>query len=72
MAHELLQSQRFHFACTSEDINNLSHSLMLQEALSSVILPAMDGLIKSISLMAKEFAYVSMLSRTHGRGCSIS
>ncbi|XP_013619849.1 PREDICTED: adenylosuccinate lyase-like [Brassica oleracea var. oleracea] len=57
----------FHFSCTSEDINNLSHGLMLQEALSSVILPAMDDLIKSISLMAKEFAYVPMLSRTHGQ-----
>ncbi|CAH8364104.1 unnamed protein product [Eruca vesicaria subsp. sativa] len=60
----------FHFACTSEDINNLSHGLMLQEALSSVILPAMDDLIKSISLMAKEFAYVLMLSRTHGQPAS--
>ncbi|CAN6818126.1 unnamed protein product [Brassica oleracea] len=60
----------FHFACTSEDINNLSHGLMLQEALSSVILPAMDDLIKSISLMAKEFAYVPMLSRTHGQPAS--
>ena len=40
---------------------------MLQEALSSVVLPAMDDLIKSISLMAKEFAYVPMLSRTHGQ-----
>ncbi|EFH44250.1 hypothetical protein ARALYDRAFT_493016 [Arabidopsis lyrata subsp. lyrata] len=57
----------FHFACTSEDINNLSHALMLQEALSSVILPSMDELIKSISLMAKNFAYVPMLSRTHGQ-----
>ncbi|EFH61817.1 hypothetical protein ARALYDRAFT_898833 [Arabidopsis lyrata subsp. lyrata] len=60
----------FHFACTSEDINNLSHALMLQEALSSVILPAMDELIKSISLMAKSFAYVPMLSRTHGQPAS--
>ncbi|KAG2291341.1 hypothetical protein Bca52824_038010 [Brassica carinata] len=60
----------FHFACTSEDVNNLSHGLMLQEALSSVILPAMDDLIKSISLMAKEFAYVPMLSRTHGQPAS--
>ncbi|CAB78846.1 adenylosuccinate lyase-like protein [Arabidopsis thaliana] len=57
----------FHFACTSEDINNLSHALMLQEALSSVILPTMDELIKSISLIAKNFAYVPMLSRTHGQ-----
>lgn len=57
----------FHFACTSEDINNLSHGLMLQEALVSVILPTMDELLKSISLMAKEFAYVPMLSRTHGQ-----
>ncbi|KAF3490265.1 hypothetical protein F2Q69_00056972 [Brassica cretica] len=60
----------FHFACTSEDINNLSHGLMLREALSSVILPSMDELINSISLMAKEFAYVPMLSRTHGQPAS--
>ncbi|XP_009136932.2 adenylosuccinate lyase [Brassica rapa] len=60
----------FHFACTSEDINNLSHGLMLREALSSVILPSMDELIKSISLMAKEFAHVPMLSRTHGQPAS--
>ncbi|KAL0687649.1 hypothetical protein Bca4012_087326 [Brassica carinata] len=60
----------FHFACTSEDINNLSHGLMLQEALTSVILPSMDELIKSISQMAKEFAYVPMLSRTHGQPAS--
>ncbi|KAH0899123.1 hypothetical protein HID58_048691, partial [Brassica napus] len=53
----------FHFACTSEYINNLSHGLMLREALTSVILPAMDDLIKSVSLMAKDFAYVPMLSR---------
>ncbi|CAA7021506.1 unnamed protein product [Microthlaspi erraticum] len=60
----------FHFACTSRDINNLSNGLMLQEALTSVILPTMDELIKSISLMAKEFAYVPMLSRTHGQPAS--
>ncbi|CAN7109140.1 unnamed protein product [Brassica rapa subsp. narinosa] len=60
----------FHFACTSEDINNLSHGLMLQEAVCSVILPSMDELIKSISMMAKEFAYVPMLSRTHGQPAS--
>ncbi|KAF3541881.1 hypothetical protein F2Q69_00023841 [Brassica cretica] len=45
-----------HFACTSEYINNLSHGLMLREALTLVILPAMDDLIKSVSLMAKDFA----------------
>ncbi|CAN6855716.1 unnamed protein product [Brassica oleracea] len=49
----------FHFACTSEYINNLSHGLMLREALTSVILPAMDDLIKSVSLMAKDFATLS-------------
>lgn len=40
---------------------------MLKEALGSVILPAMDELIKSIAVMAKEYAYVPMLSRTHGQ-----
>ncbi|KAK9061042.1 hypothetical protein SSX86_018222 [Deinandra increscens subsp. villosa] len=57
----------FHFGCTSEDINNLAHGLMLKEAVNSVILPVMDDLIKAIYSMAKANAYVPMLSRTHGQ-----
>ncbi|XP_027064429.2 uncharacterized protein [Coffea arabica] len=60
----------FHFACTSEDINNLSHALMLKEALSMVMLPAMDEVISAISDMAMENAHIPMLSRTHGQPAS--
>lgn len=57
----------FHFACTSEDINNLAHALMLKEALTRVVLPAMDEVISAICDMAKENASIPMLSRTHGQ-----
>ncbi|KAL3520710.1 hypothetical protein ACH5RR_018859, partial [Cinchona calisaya] len=60
----------FHFACTSEDINNLAQALMLKEALTIVILPAMDEVISAISDMAMENAYIPMLSRTHGQPAS--
>eukprot|EP00879_Flechtneria_rotunda_P010075 GHRR01010533.1.p1 GENE.GHRR01010533.1~~GHRR01010533.1.p1 ORF type:complete len:543 (+),score=160.53 GHRR01010533.1:171-1631(+) len=56
-----------HFACTSEDINNLSHGLMLQEALQKHVLPAMDLVIAEISRLAAEYADVPMLCRTHGQ-----
>lgn len=57
----------FHFACTSEDINNLAHALMLKEAMNTVIFPVMDELIKVICNMAKDNAHIAMLSRTHGQ-----
>ncbi|CAH1449559.1 unnamed protein product [Lactuca virosa] len=60
----------FHFGCTSEDINNLAHGLMLKESLNSVILPVMDDLINAIFTMAKANAHVPMLSRTHGQPAS--
>ncbi|CAL5392010.1 unnamed protein product [Camellia sinensis] len=60
----------FHFACTSEDINNLAHALMLKEALNSVIFPVMDELINAVCDMAKANAHVPMLSRTHGQPAS--
>ncbi|KAL1300200.1 hypothetical protein HN51_044866 [Arachis hypogaea] len=60
----------FHFACTSEDINNLAHGLMLKEAMGSVMFPVMDKIIKSLCNMAKDNAQVSMLSRTHGQPAS--
>ena len=59
-----------HFACTSEDINNTSHALMLQAARSSVLLPALDGVIAKLAAMAQAFAGVPMLSRTHGQTAS--
>uniref|UniRef100_A0A7N0THK9 Adenylosuccinate lyase n=2 Tax=Kalanchoe fedtschenkoi TaxID=63787 RepID=A0A7N0THK9_KALFE len=60
----------FHFACTSEDINNLAHALMLKEALNEVVVPVMDDMIKAICTMAKVNAHISMLSRTHGQPAS--
>ncbi|XXG62696.1 hypothetical protein AAC387_Pa05g1011 [Persea americana] len=60
----------FHFACTSEDINNVAHALMLKEALDKVILPIMVELIVAICNMAKENAHIPMLSRTHGQPAS--
>jgi adenylosuccinate lyase len=59
-----------HFACTSEDINNTSHGLMLKAAREQVILPAIDGLIGTLSGMAHQFAGIPMLSRTHGQTAS--
>lgn len=56
-----------HFACTSEDINNLAHALMLRSALDSVVLPAMNSTIEALRFLAHEFASIPMLSRTHGQ-----
>ncbi|KAG1338829.1 Adenylosuccinate lyase [Cocos nucifera] len=60
----------FHFACTSEDINNLAHALALKEACNTVIFPVMIELCRTIRDMAKENAHVPMLSRTHGQPAS--
>ncbi|MBK1871867.1 adenylosuccinate lyase [Marinobacter sp. 1-3A] len=59
-----------HFACTSEDINNLSHALMLREGLASGLLPAMNRVADKLSELAKEHAEQPMLSRTHGQTAS--
>jgi adenylosuccinate lyase len=59
-----------HFACTSEDINNLSYALMLREARDSVLLPRVDGLIDTLRTMAHAQAALPMLSRTHGQTAS--
>ena len=59
-----------HFACTSEDINNLSYALMLSEARRSVLLPTLDALIQTLRAMAHEYAGLPMLSRTHGQTAS--
>ncbi|MEK7734901.1 MAG: adenylosuccinate lyase, partial [Pseudomonadota bacterium] len=63
-------SEFLHFACTSEDINNLAYALMLKEARASVMLPAMDRLIDTIGKMAKRHADQPMLARTHGQPAS--
>ncbi len=59
-----------HFACTSEDINNLSHGLMLRAGSEQVLLPAMDTIIGKLTDMAHRYGAVAMLSRTHGQTAS--
>ncbi|MCK2147887.1 adenylosuccinate lyase [Marinobacter alexandrii] len=59
-----------HFACTSEDINNLSHALMLREGLDHGLLPAMDRVVDKLGELAQEHAEQPMLSRTHGQTAS--
>ncbi len=65
---DLARSTEFiHFACTSEDINNLSYALMLKEARSEVLLPAMRELIGHVQELAEAHADVAMMARTHGQ-----
>ncbi len=59
-----------HFACTSEDINNLAYALMLRDARDGVLLPALDSLIGKLRALAREHAVLPMLSRTHGQTAS--
>ncbi|WP_372999680.1 adenylosuccinate lyase [Marinobacter sp.] len=59
-----------HFACTSEDINNLSHGLMLREGLDHGLLPAMDRVVDKLAQLAHDHAEQPMLSRTHGQTAS--
>ncbi|TBO31290.1 adenylosuccinate lyase [Aquabacterium lacunae] len=63
-------SEFVHFACTSEDINNTSHGLMLKAAREEVLLPAIDGVIATLKGMAHDMAGLPMLSRTHGQTAS--
>ena len=60
-----------HFGCTSEDINNMSHALMLRDG-QKVLRGAMDGMTKIIAQMAKKYAKVPMLAHTHGQPASPS
>ncbi|MEC6832040.1 adenylosuccinate lyase [Photobacterium toruni] len=61
-----------HFACTSEDINNLSHALMLTEAREKVMLPEVRNVIDAIKGLAHQFRDIPMLTRTHGQPASPS
>ncbi|NBX00173.1 MAG: adenylosuccinate lyase [Methylophilaceae bacterium] len=63
-------SEFIHFACTSEDINNLSHALMLQGARNAVMLPFLNNLIARMTELSKQLAAQPMLSRTHGQTAS--
>jgi adenylosuccinate lyase len=59
-----------HFACTSEDINNLAHALMVKRARDTVLLPALDRLVRKLADLAHELAGCPMLARTHGQPAS--
>ncbi|GAB2923454.1 adenylosuccinate lyase [Rheinheimera gaetbuli] len=63
-------SEFIHFACTSEDINNLSHGLMLNEARNTVLLPQCDALLDAIKQLAEQHKTVPMMARTHGQPAS--
>ena len=63
-------SEFIHFACTSEDINNLAYALMLREARNQVLLPQLDELIDTCRELAHRFAAIPMLSHTHGQPAS--
>ena len=63
-------SEFIHFACTSEDINNLSHALMLKSGKDKVLMPALGQVTESIRNLAHAHADVAMMSRTHGQPAS--
>jgi adenylosuccinate lyase len=68
---EVQRSLEFiHFACTSEDVNNLSYALMLADSRSQVMLPRLDALIGALKQLARKHAALPMLSRTHGQAAS--
>ncbi|HXH01452.1 MAG TPA: adenylosuccinate lyase [Xanthomonadaceae bacterium] len=68
---QLRQALEFvHFACTSEDINNLAYALMLAQTRETVLLPKLDGLIDTLRDMAHAYAAQPMLARTHGQTAS--
>ncbi|MDA3921424.1 MAG: adenylosuccinate lyase [Salinisphaera sp.] len=63
-------SQFIHFACTSEDINNLAYAQMLRDARADCVLPSLDRVIEAIATMADVYGDFPMLSRTHGQSAS--
>ena len=68
---EIIKVNEFiHFACTSEDINNLAYSLMLKESLNKVLMPSIESILKQTSIYATKFSEVSMLAKTHGQTAS--
>ncbi|MEY8194216.1 MAG: lyase family protein, partial [Cycloclasticus sp.] len=69
-AELLAVSEFIHFACTSEDINNLSYALMLKEGRDEVIKPAIADVISDIKAKAITYAAMPLLSRTHGQTAS--
>ncbi len=68
---EVMKASEFiHFACTSEDINNVSHALMLKAGRDQALLPALDAVIARARELAHQHAALPMLSRTHGQPAS--
>jgi adenylosuccinate lyase len=68
---EVMRAAEFiHFACTSEDINNLSHALMLKAGRDEVLLPAIDRLLERLTELAHAWAALPMLAHTHGQPAS--
>jgi adenylosuccinate lyase len=68
---EAMQAAEFiHFACTSEDINNLAHALMLKRSREVVMLPSLDRMIERLTAMAHDLADAAMLARTHGQAAT--
>jgi adenylosuccinate lyase len=68
---ELVAASEFiHFACTSEDINNTSHGMMIKAARNDVLLPALDTIVQKLTELAHAHADVPMMSRTHGQPAS--
>jgi len=63
-------SEFIHFACTSEDINNLSHALMLKSGRDQILLPMVNEVLEMINNLAHQFAAIPMMSRTHGQPAS--
>jgi len=63
-------SEFIHFACTSEDINNLSHALMLKSARDQILLPMVSEVLEMINQLALQYAAIPMMSRTHGQPAS--
>lgn len=61
-----------HFACTSEDINNLSHGLMLKDCREQVLLPVIDDILAKVKALAVEYKSIAMMCRTHGQPASPS
>jgi len=59
-----------HFACTSEDINNLAYALMLKEGLHTVLIPSIESILKQTAIYSTTFSEISMLAKTHGQTAS--
>jgi len=63
-------SEFIHFACTSEDINNLAYALMVKESLKKVLIPSIDSILKQTSKYSRKYFKISMLAKTHGQTAS--